>query len=267
MCSARRWFIRAAMATPLSPSWIGFTETSYGSASVRIHPQNSERHHARVEARAPTSVLNLMKARLPSRGRRGDHMEHAPNIDLAAEGETHCDSDLLDYMWEHDDEPIRDRERARVAIAKQETMPVAVAGASEKCSHRWQQARLRRELAYFWNRYWLGRTLDYEISDAFFKKETRASASCYATARQILIDLTQHRSDRSVRSSLLHELCHAAAGPRSRGHDIYFFREVERLLAAGAPIRIDFLYYEHGQDVDPDMLDMLPRCDEMRRRQ
>ena len=57
------------------------------------------------------------------------------------------------------------------------------------------------------------------------------------------------------------------AGPRSRGHDIYFFWEVEKLLAAGAPVRIDFPDYEAGTDVDPDLLDLLPRCAAIRKKQ
>lgn len=77
--------------------------------------------------------------------------------------------------------------------------------------------------------------------------------------------MSQHWSDRQIRSTLLHELCHAAAEPCSRGHDIYFFLEVEKLLAAGAPIRMDFLNYECASD--PDLIFLLPHCADIRKKQ
>ena len=90
---------------------------------------------------------------------------------------------------------------------------------------------------------------------------------CDLPTKRIFIHLPEHRSDRRVRGTILHELCHAAAAPRSSGHDIHFFLEVEKLLAAGAPIRIPFFSYELGSDVDPDLIDLLPHCAMMRQKQ
>lgn len=64
-------------------------------------------------------------------------------------------------------------------------------------------------------------------------------------AKEIAVDVKAHRK-RNVpaRYTLLHEMCHAAAGPNdnmdSDGHGSPFLREVDRLLAAGAPWRISF---------------------------
>jgi hypothetical protein len=136
-----------------------------------------------------------------------------------------------------------------------------------KCERRWPEARLQREFSYLRERYWPGQLRDHALVVARIKPETCFIGLHDSKAKQIIIDLVQHRSDSGVRSTLLHELCHAAAGHRSRGHDIYFFWEVEKLLAVGAPIRVNFVYYEHGREVDPDLLDLLPRCAEIRQRQ
>jgi len=58
-----------------------------------------------------------------------------------------------------------------------------------------------------------------------------------ARKRRITIDVEQHRSDRQVRSTLLHEMCHAAK--REDGHGPAFFAQLERLLRAGAPITVN----------------------------
>jgi hypothetical protein len=56
----------------------------------------------------------------------------------------------------------------------------------------------------------------------------------------IKIDVDQHKSDREVRSTLLHEMAHAAACIcGSCGHDLKFFAEVENLLRLRGPIAID----------------------------
>ena len=68
-----------------------------------------------------------------------------------------------------------------------------------------------------------------------------------------------------MRETILHELCHAAAEPWiSHGaHDIYFFLEIDKLLAAGAPVRPNV----DGTDVTPGYLDLLPHCTDVRKRQ
>jgi len=67
-----------------------------------------------------------------------------------------------------------------------------------------------------------------------------AMGLCDSTQKVITIDVERHKSDREVRSTVLHEMAHAAADIRgSRGHDSRFFAEVEKLLYLGAPIAID----------------------------
>ncbi len=66
-----------------------------------------------------------------------------------------------------------------------------------------------------------------------------AMGLCESTRKVITIDVEQHKSDREVRSTLLHEMAHAAASIRgSRGHDPKFFAQVEKLLHLRAPIAI-----------------------------
>ena len=90
---------------------------------------------------------------------------------------------------------------------------------------------------------------------------------CYreTSDRQIVIDLCHraHRSARQVQATLLHELCHAAAGP---GHGVVFFREVERLLVEDAPIYVDFGFYANEPEM-AQVLDELPECRRMREHQ
>jgi|ERR1700678_2560676 SprT-like family len=63
---------------------------------------------------------------------------------------------------------------------------------------------------------------------------------CEWKRKVITIDVERHKSDREVRSTLLHEMAHAAASIRgSRGHDPKFFAQLEKLLRLRAPIAID----------------------------
>jgi predicted SprT family Zn-dependent metalloprotease len=56
----------------------------------------------------------------------------------------------------------------------------------------------------------------------------------------IKIDVARHRSDRELRSTLLHEMCHVAAHRKGgRGHDVKFFEQLEQLLRKKAPITIE----------------------------
>src|SRR5689334_6137280 len=102
----------------------------------------------------------------------------------------HCDSELWEYMWDHDDEPLRARDRARAAVASEETEASSAGRASRRCARRWDGARVSRELAYFWNRYWPGRALGYQVESVFFKSGVDAVAACYPAAKQISVDVT-----------------------------------------------------------------------------
>ena len=176
-------------------------------------------------------------------------------------------------LWDEDDE-------YRIALTPDKVSDSWVwddyrPSGTERCLRRWPEARLVREFRFFRQLYWPGRLLDFDVTTDVAPVEARMSdgwpmqwwGCCNYSAKTIFINLLEHRSDRQVRSVLLHELCHAAAAPRSRGHDVYFFWEVEKLLAAGAPIRTPFFKYEHGSDVDPDLIDLLPHCAAIRKKQ
>jgi hypothetical protein len=67
-----------------------------------------------------------------------------------------------------------------------------------------------------------------------------AMGLCESKRKVITINVEEHKSDRDVRSTLLHEMAHAAASIRgSRGHDPKFFAQLENLLHLRAPIAID----------------------------
>lgn len=137
----------------------------------------------------------------------------------------------------------------------------------KRCVRRWPEARLVREFRYLRQRYWPGRLLDFEVSAMTDIDEAALvtfRGRCDLKAKRIIINLPWHCSDRHVRETILHELCHAAAEPwNSRGaHDVYFFLEIDKLLAVGAPIRPDV----DGTEPPPGFLDLLPYCAELRKR-
>ena len=63
---------------------------------------------------------------------------------------------------------------------------------------------------------------------------------CHLKRPLIEIDLQRHPSDRELRSTILHEMCHAVAGQNSKGHDSLFFVQLEHLLRERAPITVGF---------------------------
>lgn len=70
----------------------------------------------------------------------------------------------------------------------------------------------------------------------------RASAGCDRKNRQITVDIDQIRSDRQLRETLLHEMCHAA----SKGvHGKTWQREMERVIRAGGPESLRFDLAKH----------------------
>ena len=56
--------------------------------------------------------------------------------------------------------------------------------------------------------------------------------------RRIVVDCTRHESDKAIRSTLLHEMCHAAVPGRGIAHGSAFWRELEMLLRKKAPIEV-----------------------------
>jgi hypothetical protein len=97
---------------------------------------------------------------------------------------------------------------------------------------QWHDARLQRLFERYNRLYWRGRLVRHRVIVSAI--EGPAQGQWTPRKHLIQIDLDKHRSDREVRSTLLHEMAHAAA--RSQGHDVGFFAQVERLLRSGAPI-------------------------------
>jgi hypothetical protein len=98
----------------------------------------------------------------------------------------------------------------------------------------WSQARLERLFARYRDQFWPGRLHRYRVVVAPLEG---ALGRCDWDARPpvITVDAAAHRNDWHVRTTLLHEMCHAAA---PGGHHSKFFAEVEPLLAAGAPVEV-----------------------------
>ena len=84
--------------------------------------------------------------------------------------------------------------------------------------------------------YWREKLSDCDVTCVHLK----SSMGRYdPLTRTIMIDIAKHRSARELRSTLLHEMCHAAAHQRGgQGHGEKFFEQLEHLLRKKAPISI-----------------------------
>jgi SprT-like family len=99
----------------------------------------------------------------------------------------------------------------------------------------WTQSRLERLYRYYNRRYWQGRLPVYYIRIVCLADGTLALCSSKAK-RRISIDVAQCRSDRELKASLLHEMCHVAARrpnadayARHGGHGRAFYRQLHKL--------------------------------------
>jgi hypothetical protein len=166
--------------------------------------------------------------------------------------EPFCGWDLWEYMWDHDDEPLHERERQR-----------AREKARRRSARRWPEDRLARLLGNLRDRWWPGRLDGWRvvIVPEGGCGHPKFAADCVYRERLIRLTPDCGRSRRALASTLLHEICHAAVGGRPcgpTGHGIRFFQEVERLLASDAPIRIDHRHYL--TEPDAALVDALPLC-------
>lgn len=100
----------------------------------------------------------------------------------------------------------------------------------------WNGKRLGQLFDRYKKRYWRGRLPRYRLVVGPCGEET--VGLCDSKRRTITVDVSAHRNDREVRGTMLHEMCHAAA-KRSRGHDVPFFAQTEKLLRARALITVD----------------------------
>jgi hypothetical protein len=99
----------------------------------------------------------------------------------------------------------------------------------------WTESRLQRLFVRYNRRFWHGRLRGVRFCISPLER-------CYGEwllkQREIRIDIDRHEgNDREIRSTLLHEMCHVAAGP---DHNSKFWAEIERLLCRRAPIAVGF---------------------------
>lgn len=101
----------------------------------------------------------------------------------------------------------------------------------------WTEERLQGMFERYNRKYWKGQLPAYRLAISVMPD---AVGRCNWRRKVITINVEAHKSDREIRSTVLHEMAHAAAFARgSRGHDPKFFAQVEKLLRVRAPIAID----------------------------
>lgn len=99
----------------------------------------------------------------------------------------------------------------------------------------WSPRRLARLFDRYNGKFWAGRIGNFTVSAPALGGPL---GLCDSKAREIHIDVEAHRTDREVRSTLLHEMAHGAAGRCRIAHGYKFWAEVEGLLKKGAPIDV-----------------------------
>jgi hypothetical protein len=98
----------------------------------------------------------------------------------------------------------------------------------------WADQRLRNLFDRYNRIYWQGSLSMYRVIISSLASEG-CIGRCNRINRLIEIDPDGHTSDKQLRSTLLHEMCHATS---RGGHSLEFFREVERLLKRRAPVSV-----------------------------
>lgn len=99
----------------------------------------------------------------------------------------------------------------------------------------WTHQRVERLFAHYKKKYWRSRLLHFKIKIADLKG---VLGQCWTKERRIVLNVEAHKSDREIRGTLLHEMCHAATRTREGEHGYGFWQQVERLLRQNAPIAV-----------------------------
>jgi hypothetical protein len=99
---------------------------------------------------------------------------------------------------------------------------------------RWTDVRLQNLFSHYNRRFWKGklRAFDVVLDDSM----THCRGQIDFKTKRIRIK-TAGQSDRRVRSTVLHEMAHLAAG--RPGHNSAFFEQLENLLRRKAPLLMD----------------------------
>lgn len=87
---------------------------------------------------------------------------------------------------------------------------------------RWNEERLQQLFRYYNTRYWRGKLPEYRV---IVKRFRRKYGDCSKRRRRIRIHVA-YRTDREVRATLLHEMCHAAHRWVGDPHGKPFYRQM-----------------------------------------
>jgi hypothetical protein len=99
----------------------------------------------------------------------------------------------------------------------------------------WSSTRLPRLFERYNQKFWAGRIRNFT---AAAKRLDGPLGFCDSRAGEITIDVEAHHTDREVRSTVLHEMAHAAAGRCRIAQGYKFWAEIEGLLRMGVPIDV-----------------------------
>jgi hypothetical protein len=124
----------------------------------------------------------------------------------------------------------------------------------------WTITRLERLYARYNRQFWRGRLRNTPVRIA----PMDGNLGLYQeNPGKITVDIRKHKSDRQVRSTLLHEMAHAAADERNgEVHGSKFWSQIERLLRQNAPITVGF---SETQDLRI-LRNVVPQCFPLARR-
>jgi len=103
----------------------------------------------------------------------------------------------------------------------------------------WTKHRLQKLFSHYDKKYWQSGLPAVQV----LRDDTMAPLGEFRPKeKQIAINIIKSRSDKEVRSVMLHEMCHLRADGKSRfrngWHDDAFYAELERLLRLGAGINV-----------------------------
>lgn len=102
----------------------------------------------------------------------------------------------------------------------------------------WSPARLIQLFQRYNSRYWKGKLSRYVVKIGDLS-DRGAIGLCLFIEHEIVVDVAAHSNDAEIRSTLLHEMAHAADKSTSRyAHGDGFFEQIEHLLRQKAPISL-----------------------------
>jgi hypothetical protein len=100
---------------------------------------------------------------------------------------------------------------------------------------RWTDRRLRRLFERYNVKFWAGKLPAVKLVAADYSSDGGELGAYFPRALRIVIHAEKCGTDRKVRDTLLHEMCHVAVG-RKAGHGPKFNDELIRLYLKGAPL-------------------------------